>query len=237
MEKFRNFINKERIKEFFIENKRKLLILLVLLIIASALSGVYFHRHKEIIMHEKAQVVIDAGHGGDDLGATYNGRYEKDDNLRLAHKVKDILEEQGIDVALTRNKDYFVTLEDRCDFANKCEAEIFVALHRNSAPNAHGVEIWISSKNPLPDRALANDILSGLDGVGISKNRGVKSGYAQGSGDYYVNKHTDMMSCLVELGFMNSDVDNQLYDENIDAYANAIARAIIDNLNDKNQIK
>lgn len=231
MEKLKKLFNKDKIKAFIIENKKMLSVLLVLLILASTLLGVYFHRHKDTILHEKAQVIIDAGHGGDDLGAIFNGRNEKDDNLRLAHKVKDILEEQGIDVALTRNKDYFVTLEDRCDYANKCDAEIFVSLHRNSAPNAKGVEIWISSQNPPADRALASDILSGLDDAGISVNRGVKTGYAQGNGDYYVNKHTDMTSCLVELGFINSETDNRLFDENIDAYANAIAQAIIMNLN------
>lgn len=230
MGKIKNLIGKERIKGFIIENKKMLSILLALLLIGSVLTGIYFHRNKEAMLHVKAQVVIDAGHGGDDKGARYYGRNEKDDNLRIAHKVKDILEEQGIEVAMTRNKDYFVTLEDRCKFANNCGAQIFVSLHRNSAPNAQGVEIWISSKNPLPARALANDILLGLDSVGISENRGVKSGYAQGSGDYYVNKHTKMTSCLVELGFMNSETDNRLFDENIDAYANEIAQAIIENL-------
>lgn len=230
MERFKELISKEKIKDFLVQNKKMLSILLAFLLVASVLSGIYFHKKNVNVFHVKAQVVIDAGHGGDDLGATFNGRNEKDDNLRLAHKVKDILEENGIEVALTRNKDYFVTLEDRCKFANSCDAEIFVSLHRNSAPNAKGVEIWISSKNPLPDRALANDILLGLDKAGISENRGVKSGYARGSGDYYVNKYTRMTSCLVEVGFMNSEADNLLFDENIDTYANEIAQAIIKNL-------
>ena len=53
------------------------------------------------ILNDTAQVVIDAGHGGNDVGAEYNGRYEKDDNLALALLVADKLSEKGIDVALT----------------------------------------------------------------------------------------------------------------------------------------
>lgn len=230
MEKLKEIFTKERIKSFLYTNRKFLAVLLIFIIIGVTFTNLYFGKPEIFAPYEKAQVVIDPGHGGDDLGATFEGRNEKDDNLRLAHKVKDILEEQGIEVALTRNKDYFVSLEDRCRFANRCRAEIYVSLHRNSAPNAEGVEIWISSKNPPADRALAQDIISGLENAGISVNRGVKTGYARGDGDYYVNKHTKMTSCLVETGFINSEADNTLFDENFDAYANEIAQAIIKNL-------
>ena len=57
--------------------------------------------------------------------------------------------------------------------------------------------------------------------------KSVKFGYARGDGnDYYVNSHSNMPSCLVELGFINSETDNELFDENIDAYAESIARSI-----------
>ena len=69
--------------------------------------------------------------------------------------------------------------------------------------------------------------LKNLDEAGISQNRGVKAGYARGDGNYYVNSHSDMPSCLVELGFINSEEDNNLFDKNLDAYAQAIADAVI----------
>ena len=52
-----------------------------------------------------ATVVIDAGHGGSDFGATYLGRKEKDDTLRLALAVGNILEENGVNVIYTRTSD------------------------------------------------------------------------------------------------------------------------------------
>ena len=51
------------------------------------------------------KVIVDAGHGGADLGATYQGRQEKDDNLRLALAVGEILSQNGVDVEYTRTTD------------------------------------------------------------------------------------------------------------------------------------
>ena len=195
----------------------------VAIIIAIAIAAV--------ILNDTAQVVIDAGHGGNDVGAEYNGRYEKDDNLALALLVAEKLKEKDIDVGLTRDDDSFISLAKRCKIANFKKSQLFVSLHRNSANNANGVEIWVSSKKPEKDIQLAENILSALDEAGISQNRGVKSGYARGSGDYYINSHSNMSSCLVELGFINSEQDNELFDKNIDAYAEAIADAIIISLN------
>lgn len=200
------------------------------IILAGAIAVIIAISAAAIILNDTAQVVIDAGHGGKDVGAEYNGRYEKDDNLALVLLVADKLREKGIDVALTRDDDTFISLEKRCRIANRKEAQLFVSLHRNSAENAKGVEIWVSSDKPEKDTLLAENILNNLDEAGISQNRGVKYGYAQGDGDYYVNSHTAMPSCLVELGFINSEEDNNLYDQNLNLYAEAIADAIALNL-------
>lgn len=201
-----------------------------LIVIAVAITAV------ASILGKPVQVVIDPGHGGSDVGAEYNGRYEKDDNLALALLVNDKLREMGIETAMTRNKDKKISLEKRCLIANQKNAQLFVSLHRNSAEGAKGVEIWIGSDSSDEDRRLAENILNSLDEVGISQNRGVKSGYARGGGDYYVNSHTDMPSCLVELGFINSEIDNKMYDEKLDAYAQAIAESISETLHDNSAI-
>ena len=220
----------KRIIEFFAENKRLTVILFAFLLVGTFLSGAYFYLSDNgglPFVPQKVSVVIDAGHGGKDMGASHNGRNEKDDNLLLAQKVAECLEEKGIDYAVTRTLDVYLSLESRCRFANIRSADLFVSLHRNSAlSDANGVEIWIGSENSADERRLAQSVLDGLEKVGISENRGVKSGYAGEGNDYYVNKNTKMTSCLVELGFITSEDDNKLYDENIDAYAQAIADAI-----------
>ena len=208
------------------ENKITKIIALISLSAAVAITvlGVYFG--------DTCDVVIDAGHGGTDFGAIFEERNEKEDNLALALLVYERLEEMGIDAELTRDTDKKISLEKRCSFANRKRAEFFVSLHRNSAEGAKGVEIWVTDdENSEKDVRLAESILSALDEVGISQNRGVKKGYARGEGNYYVNSHTQMPSCLVELGFINSETDNKLLDEHLNEYASAIAGAIAENLN------
>lgn len=176
-------------------------------------------------------VCLDPGHGGDDFGAISGDRYEKDDNLNLANAVKSELEAKGIKVIMTRSDDEYISLSDRCRCANKKRAALFVALHRNSAESGKGVEIWINSNPDNTESELAQNILDGVEAIGISSNRGVKKGYRTNSnGNYYVNKHTNMPSCLVEMGFITSKDDNRLFDENLTEYAKAIAQAISDTL-------
>lgn len=182
---------------------------------------------------EKSLVVcVDAGHGGKDVGslANYTQRYEKDDNLNIALSVQKYLENSGEDIVvlMTRDTDVFVELDDRCIIANERKADLFVSLHRNSAENANGVEVWVHNDEPAADCRLAYNILVGLEKVGISKNKGVRFGYiGQPDANYQVNRETTMPSCLVELGFMDSAEDNALFDKNLDSYAKAIADAII----------
>lgn len=179
-------------------------------------------------------VCIDAGHGGFDVGAVNDTRYEKENNLRVSNLVKKYLEEQGIKTIMTRDNDINVSLRQRCKIANRKEADIFVSIHRNSAQTGNGIEIWVDSQNSNEDLKLANSILQKLEDTEIQTNRGVKSGTAKGENtDYYVLKNTKMPSCLIELGFISDDKDNELFDKNIDNYAKAIANGIIEEIKDE----
>ncbi|HZJ77900.1 MAG TPA: N-acetylmuramoyl-L-alanine amidase [Clostridia bacterium] len=176
-------------------------------------------------------VCIDAGHGGDDVGATSpdGQRLEKDDNLEIAILVRDKLVEKGIDVFLTRDNDSSITLKKRVTTANRKRSCFFVSLHRNSSLDCKGkgVEIWISSKNNEDERLLAQNILDKLVCVGVQSVRGIHIGFRDNpNSDYYINKYSDMTSCLVEIGFINNEKDNELFDEKLEEYAAAVADGI-----------
>lgn len=79
------------------------------------------------------KIMIDAGHGGADPGAVYNGRQEKDDNLNLALAVGRILEEDGYEVEYTRTKDLYQTPYEKAELGNGSGADLFVSIHRNSS--------------------------------------------------------------------------------------------------------
>lgn len=109
------------------------------------------------VPEQRQVVVIDAGHGGHDPGAT-GYAVEKQVVLAVALQLKRLLEAQGIEVILTRDDDTFLTLQQRSLFATP-DRNVFVSIHINSAANssAAGIETWVFGEplNPsLIDRAI-----------------------------------------------------------------------------------
>jgi N-acetylmuramoyl-L-alanine amidase len=103
------------------------------------------------IENKRYTIVIDAGHGGKDNGATYKDRNEKKIVLSVAKKVRNRLKDMGYRVYMTRDSDRFIQLPKRTEFANKKKADIFVSIHANAAPNQkkakifHGLEVYYLS--------------------------------------------------------------------------------------------
>ena len=87
------------------------------------------------------KIIIDPGHGGSDSGATYNGRQEKDDALRMAMAVGDLLKNAGFDVVYTRTTDVYNTPFEKATIGNEAGGDLFVSFHRNSSQRlTHMVE-------------------------------------------------------------------------------------------------
>lgn len=171
-------------------------------------------------------IMMDAGHGGRDPGAVYNGRQEKDDALRLTLAVGEILQDNGIDVEYTRTTDVYETPYEKAMKANNAGVDFFVSIHRNSYPvdnEVSGVESLVYDLSGIKYE-MAQNINEQLESVGFV-NLGVKA-----RPNLVVLKRTDMPAVLVEAGFINSDVDNNLFDTHFDDIAQAIARGILDTL-------
>ena len=92
------------------------------------------------------RIVVDPGHGGHDPGAVGpSGLQEKDVVLAISLKLRELLrDELGLDVVMTRSSDVFIPLEERTAIANKVNADLFVSVHANAAPNrlAAGIETY-----------------------------------------------------------------------------------------------
>ncbi|WP_300566669.1 N-acetylmuramoyl-L-alanine amidase, partial [Flavobacterium sp.] len=96
--------------------------------------------------NSKFKVVLDAGHGDHDFGATYHGFVEKNITLAIVLKVGKILEQDpGVQVLYTRNNDTFVDLVERANIANRADANLFVSIHCNANKNleAYGAETYV----------------------------------------------------------------------------------------------
>lgn len=203
--------------------KKQIKILIILLGIV--IIGVIILISKE---NSKVRVCLDAGHGGEEVGAVLGKRYEKEDTLKVTKLVEKKLKKENVKVIMTRKKDKDVSLQERCTIANQKKVDLFVSIHRNSATVGNGIEIWCGSLKEEKDTKLANHILTELETTNIQQNRGIKYGSIEGeSSDYYVLKNTNMPSCLIELGFISDEKDNQLLDNNLEEYAEAIAEGIV----------
>lgn len=106
------------------------------------------------------KVIIDAGHGGRDPGAIgKTGLKEKDVTLDIAKRLENLLQEQGIEVIMTRSRDTFVPLPQRVAIANNCRADLFLSIHANAnrARSLNGVEVYyISPRISDSERAFAS---------------------------------------------------------------------------------
>ena len=177
-------------------------------------------------------IMLDAGHGGRDPGAVYNGRSEKDDTLALTLAVGEILQSRGVDVLYTRTTDVYETPYQKAMEANEAGVDFFVSIHRNSSPEANtysGVESLIFDRSGIK-LEMAEDINDQLEAVGFV-NLGVKE-----RPGLVVLRRTDMPAVLVEAGFINSDTDNLLFDNNFNDIAAAIADGILDTLQRKRRL-
>lgn len=169
------------------------------------------------------KIIIDAGHGGSDAGAVYNGRQEKNDTLRLALAVGKILSGHGVDVSYTRTTDIYHSPYEKAMMGNNAGADLFVSIHRNAAqkPNTGtGTETLVYADQGVAAR-LARNINQELEATGF-RNRGVIE-----RPELTVLNRTVMPAVIVEAGFLDNASDNQLFDAKLSQIAQAIADGIL----------
>ncbi|MCK1990390.1 N-acetylmuramoyl-L-alanine amidase [Lysinibacillus fusiformis] len=168
-------------------------------------------------------IILDPGHGGKDPGTVKGSVSEKSITLKVSTQVKQLLENAGAKVYMTRTGDTYPSLQDRVDFTQANYGEIFVSVHVNSAANssAQGTETYyaISTGDMYQeDIDLAtfvnNQIVNNLN----MKNRGVKQE------QYYVIRNMVIPSILVELGFLTNTEDHNKMTN--DQYVNLFAESI-----------
>lgn len=182
-------------------------------------------------------VVLDAGHGGEDGGATdAKGRPEKDLNLAVTLLIRDYLTENGVSVVLTRESDTMLydknseyagskkrqDLEARVAICNSVENPFFVSIHMNSFPQSkyHGLQVWYSGRNE-ESKILAESIQNRIkERLQPENERAIK----QATDSIFVLQHLDCPAVLVECGFLsNPEEAERLQDP---AYQKELAKEI-----------
>jgi N-acetylmuramoyl-L-alanine amidase len=197
-----------------------------------------------VYRHKVGTVVLDPGHGGKDQGASNGRTKEKELNLSLAKRVEKYLKAQGYRVLLTRRGDTFLSLQSRPAFANAEKADLYVAIHTNSAVSKkpNGIEVfclapagtastnsstvsWKSyagNKNDAKNIRLAYHLQRSLLVKTKAKDMGVKRAR------FAVLKDLKCPGALVEIGFLSNpeEVKKLRTSEYMDKLAKGIANGI-----------
>ncbi|MFO5474767.1 MAG: N-acetylmuramoyl-L-alanine amidase, partial [Dolichospermum sp.] len=143
---------------------------------------------------------------------------EKNVILPIGKRIAEVLERNGIQVIMTRDSDYFVTLPGRITIAQRAKADVFVSIHANSAganrPEVNGLETYYYDNGLTLARIVHSKILRNLN----IRDRNVRKAR------FYVLRKNSMPSILVETGFVTGRED--VANLNSPAYQNQMADAI-----------
>lgn len=201
-------------------------------IIFFALTG--FAAAVSVVGPKSQSVVIDAGHGGYDPGATRSGGvFEKDLNLAVARYVREYLTRSGIRVVMTREEDtdYLLPgdlggktkkqtdLDGRIQLIEKSEAQICVSLHINSVPGSQmsGAETFYQAER-ADAKQLAETIQEELRKVNNMPQRVAKPG------QFYLTQNVPIPTVIVELGYLSNPKESKLLQQ--PGYQQQLAAAI-----------
>lgn len=157
------------------------------------------------ITQKNTRIILDAGHGGKDNGTSYEEEKEKDINLAVVGKMKEILEQRGFTVMLTRERDEFISLDERVDMANQLEADLFISIHCNDYAqdsSIKGLECYYL-EGSIEGESYANNIIEILKERGNVETRNAKPE------NYRVLRNTNMLSVLIELGYISNREERQ----------------------------
>lgn len=157
-------------------------------------------------------IVVDAGHGGKDPGASWGALLEKDINLDIARHVGRLLKENGATVIMTREDDTFVELNDRPGIANASNAHFFISVHVNSnniVNSRSGTFTYYHMQDP-DSRALAECIQAEVVKVTGLPDHGARSdSEVYKVGGFAVLRHSRMPAVLFETAYINNERDRQ----------------------------
>lgn len=184
---------------------------------------------------KEVTVVIDPGHGGEDLGATKGDLYEKTLNLDISKKLGKILEGLDIKVIYTREKDVDVGLDERVNIANSIDATLFISVHNNYMPDDAGYKG--TETLYCPPVNATEDKMDGMKLAQIVQKRLVDSLNTVDNGIIYrpnlaVLRKTNMPAVIAEIAYMSNSSDrSKLLDEGFrQKAAKALAEAVMEAL-------
>lgn len=188
-------------------------------------------KKKKTDMYNFYKVVIDAGHGGTDVGATRNGIYEKDITLKVAKLVEKKLGKKKVKTYMIRSNDKYVSLQERSDYSNEIKPDVFVSIHVNSSTNdvSYGIEThWYKEDSNQYARYVHKEMSKKVKDWKTT-DRGLFNS------KFYVINHTEAPAILCEIGFISNKAEREqlITEKRQEEIADAIANGIYNYLKAK----
>lgn len=205
-------------------------------VITSISNSVSKHNSNTNSNSNNNTVVLDAGHGGSDSGATSGSRKEKNYTLDTTLATSAALRAKGYNVVLTRSNDTYLSLGTRTAISNEVKPKLFTSIHYNSYNgSANGTEVYynVKDKNGGLTKTTASNVLKRIVNTFGFTNRGIKAkANSSGTDYYYVLRENKYPSILIECAFIDSNKDmNKLNsDSKIDKLGNQIAAGIAESI-------
>lgn len=173
----------------------------VMLIVAFATLSFITAEKNEI------NIVIDAGHGGHDLGATHEDILEKSIVGEVTKKIQSLNTDSEVKIYVTRSEDHYLSLQERTNFINEIKPDLVISLHVNQNKNVttNGFEIFVSDKSDTYQKSdeLAQKLISEFEKNIPLKNRGVKKA------PFMVLKKSEVPALTLEMGFISNKKDRE----------------------------
>lgn len=186
---------------------------------------------------KKYNIVVDAGHGGNDKGSLDSTEtvYEKDIALQIAKKVASRLgRESDVNVIMTRSEDKYVSLEERAEIAKRANADALISIHLNAQKkfgDANGLETWYRGGATDGSKELASSVQKTTASYVEITSRGILRN------NFEILRETTMPAVLIECGFITnvSDMEKLKNPNYQDMLAEGIMQGTLSFLDEKNQ--
>ena len=194
--------------------------LICIFLFGGLLYGAFGYNESTAVMSDNASppvIVIDAGHGGEDGGASANGLLEKDINLSIALKLRDMLTISGYKVVMTRDSDVSVydstadttrekkvsDLKNRAEMINSSKNNILVSIHQNKFEQSQyfGTQMFYSKNDPK-SAVLAEELRKSVTGMLQPDN---KRELKQADSNIYILDKAQVPAVIVECGFLSNE--------------------------------
>lgn len=217
--------------------KSILLIIFIVVLFLSFIPVIMGEYKKSIQKDDVVTIILDAGHGGKDGGASSaSGIVEKEITLSVAKKVEDYLKLQGFNVIMTRTDDYDLAeasakkrkqqdLTKRVQIMNGNGNTLAVSIHANAIPNSKwtGAQTFYDPKS-IENKQLATAIMTSMK----SNLEGTTTREAKSISSLFILKNSNIPTTLVEIGFLSNPDEAALL--NTENYQNQIAYAIYEGI-------